>query len=464
MTERIVTITLGKKPDYMSFPSYWRDKDPLLADFNAASAVLKPSFSELASSKYSAVVSYLLDKHSKGKTNLNHAGYARTKMKVSNGNWLQRKRKGEIVFANYRVGRLRAGFVNRELIPETLTLKCHSWQTTPKLPFQISEFPEQAVAVYSNRRDKNPGLMYSFWWVPGEGVLPDTQWETITQIDERRPYDQDQAEAMLASLNYKNLIDDGLITQTLAEINQKELDLLTEVAEIAKTCATIERSLRAILALLFKFKSSIRYLTGPGASKKAAEIWLEFRYGIRPLIYSVESSLKVLQGLGKTSTYVDARKQKVITRPSPLNRNIKENLTLRCLVRRQYKYSDLIGELGSKFISADPIVTAWELTALSFVVDWVFDIGSFLSAIGTFTPLSFQQNATFSIKAECSGSTSREYLDYNVYTRFVISPETHITVPLQLNLDVYKLMDLTALARTISKDVMDLKKRNNNVH
>lgn len=270
---------------------------------------------------------------------------------------------------------------------------------------------------------------------------------------------------MLSSLSYgKNLIDDGLVTQTLAQLNGKELDLLTEIAEIAKTCQTIESSLRAILNLILSFKASIRHVTGPGSLKRIAEMWLELRYGIRPLIYSVESSLKILQGLGSSSKYIDSKKKKVITRPSPLNKDIEETLTFRCLIRRRFKYSDLIGELGSKFISADPIVTAWELTALSFVVDWVFDIGSFLAAFGTFTPNALQQNATFSIQATCNGSTPKEYLEYKVYTRYVIQPEAHITIPVQLNLDIFKLMDLVALARTIPKDIMDLKKRNNNVH
>ena len=365
---------------------------------------------------------------------------------------------------HYKAGKLRAGFTNRRNYDSTLSLRHDPYGVKPKLPFQISPFPLQAITQYS-AAGTHPGLTETEWWVPGEGVLPDTSWSHTIQVDERLPYDESHMKLMLSQLVYgKDLIDDGLVTQTLAQLNQKELDLLTEIAEIAKTCATIERSLRAILSLIFKFKSSIRYLTGPGAYKRSAEIWLEFRYGIRPLIYTVESSLKVLQGLGADSTYIDAKKKKVITRPSPLNQDMEEKLTLRCLIRRQYKYSDLIGELGSKFISADPIVTAWELTALSFVVDWVFDIGSFLSAIGTFTPQAFQQKATFSIKAECSDSTNSEYIDYIVYTRYVISPETHITIPIQFNLDFYKLMDLAALARTIPKDIMDLKKRNNNVH
>lgn len=460
MTERVVTLQLTNVPNYNGTPKAY--PEGVIVYTGSVSAISIPYLSQTAVAAYGKVLSYLFEKYGSGVSLPNSVSFVTMKMKVPNANWQKRKKAGEIVFANYKAGKLRGGFTNRKSYVETLTLIPQSGRTP--LPFQIGPKPLQKLTRY-NSLGTNPGLMTTDKWIAGEGNLPSTFWTHNIIVDDRLPYDEHHLRAKLTSLNYgKNLIDNGLVTQTLAQLNGKELDLLTEVAEIAKTCQTIGNTLRAILNLILSFKAAIRHVTGPGSLKRIAEMWLELRYGIRPLIYSAEASLKILQELGNKSKYIESRKKKTITRPSPLNQDIQETLTLRCLIRRQYKYSDLIGELGSKFISADPIVTAWELTALSFVVDWVFDIGSFLSAIGTFTPISFQQNAVFSIKAECNGSTSKEYLEYEVYTRYIIQPETHITIPVQFNLDLFKLMDLIALTRTVPKDIMDLKKRNNNAH
>lgn len=460
---KIVTITLANEPNYFSSPrAYDGSISPVYPqNYNAVAAIDIPYESQLAKAKYSEVLAYLTRKYP-GDSESSLAGYVVKRIKVKNDNWQRRKKDGEIVFADYFHGRLDAGFTRKKAIKVSHELY---YTSGTRLPFQIKPSPRQYLATY-DQNGKNPRWAWSDRWVPNVGHQSNVYWDHIITTEQRSSYDENHKKMMLNQLQYgKGLIDDSMVTKALAELNGKELDILTEVMEVAKTANTIAMNLKRLVSLLLKFKRSIQFMLGvPDKQKEIAKLWLEYRYGIRPIIYSIESGLRILDNLGKSS-YVRSKQKKVITRPSPLNKDIEETLELRCVIKRQYDTSGLIGELGSKFISADPLVTAWELMSFSFIVDWVFDVGSFLSAINTFQPDYYkQQNACFSIKATCNGSTSSEYLNYQVYTRYVFSPSSHITIPIQLDIDLSKILDLAALKKVLFGDFENHKRKSNNVH
>ena len=460
MTKK-VTITLAGEPDYTGSP---RAFNGVSTYPNTVCAIALPYQSSFAKKRYPMVLAYLQSKYGITPVFKDYSEHVFKKIKQRNPNWQKRKKQGEIVFAPYYNGRLNAGFNRKTTKRVVSSLRCND--TNAYLPYQVKPFPNQAIGVW----DKNQKVCSLWpkhnWWVPGEGVLPQVAWNHNIEIEERTTYTEWVKSSMLGKLSYGgDLIDDDLITQTLAELNQKEVDILTEVMEIAETANTIMTQLKRLASLLFKFKKSVAYLVGvPNKTKELAKLWLEYRYGIRPIIYSVESCLRVLDDFGK-SDYVRAKKKKVITRPSPLNKDITESLELRCIIKRRYDTRDLIGELGSKFISADPLLTAWELTSFSFIVNWVLDIGSFISAINVFQPnYHKQQEACFSIKAKCDGSTDAEFLDYEVYQRHLIEPQSHITIPIQNTLDLQKITDLASLAKVLFGDYDAQKNRGNNVH
>lgn len=124
-----------------------------------------------------------------------------------------------------------------------------------------------------------------------------------------------------------------------------------------------------------------------GASAQAANVHLMYWYGIRPLMSDILGIVKALQkGLRHTHyTLKEAREKRIYTvmTTEPLYAGSKVVWTaeIEISLRAKYQVNDpvlaTLTDLGLTNIPA----LIWELTRLSFVVDWVVGVGSWLSQI-----------------------------------------------------------------------------------
>lgn len=125
------------------------------------------------------------------------------------------------------------------------------------------------------------------------------------------------------------------------------------------------------------------------SQKDVSSAWLEYRYAIMPIVYSIKDALKVLsegriiRSYGHFRRTNQARSREVVATAWWPDNTIRYQLSRETTVRIQIHSAALaqaeVYALSTN-ITINPLLTAWELLRLSFVVDWFIDIGDTLAS------------------------------------------------------------------------------------
>jgi hypothetical protein len=172
--------------------------------------------------------------------------------------------------------------------------------------------------------------------------------------------------------------------------------VLQDVAEMRQTLSMFTRPLSSIQPLLRSMnKSKTGFLkkgveVGNASFSSARNLWLQYRYGIRPLVSSVQGILKALEKTGGKSRETFRGSYSLNRSGSSPGSFTAWDLTC--------QYADdstdlveirtgLIMEGGASLpqklgVDASGLLTLpWELVPFSFVADWFLNVGSFLGAL-----------------------------------------------------------------------------------
>jgi len=213
-------------------------------------------------------------------------------------------------------------------------------------------------------------------------------------------------------------------------------DLLTEVAEareIPALVSSVSKDITSILRAMSR-KYSIRELEAActltprqllrhtsRVFRKLGSEWMQYRYGIMPLIYSYRDLCKVVDR-GITNRL---SKMKVLS-PKPTGVNLPSSSV-------NYIWKDVTGDIrvrGSAFqfydwtaasqvqgVSFNPLVTAWELIPYSFVIDWFVNVGDYLT-VKTSLDLAKTQFACISVRQNTKENTWAHFKAENLSVSF----------------------------------------------
>jgi hypothetical protein len=187
-------------------------------------------------------------------------------------------------------------------------------------------------------------------------------------------------------------------TDAWAQANSPDFSGLTELGELKETLGFLKsvgwdlfKVLKSYIRDRNKLKRKLRRLKAdPDELKDAiASLWLQYRYAIMPLVLSTNDlvSLLVKQTTlwEKFSGYVK-RTEVVSQTPGGIPLYY---LQISWTWEETLTYTGGVGlfpvwhgppKIDWGVDAYDVITTAWELTTLSFVVDWFIGIGSFLQA------------------------------------------------------------------------------------
>lgn len=192
-------------------------------------------------------------------------------------------------------------------------------------------------------------------------------------------------------------------------------------------------------------------------------LWLEGRYGWRTLLYDIEDLNKALISLN-----VNQRKRykdRVGTGESwseiqviPKSNNAA---SWDLVVQSNWDVSirgAMVADFSPSRFQFNPVTTAWELTRLSFVVDWIVNVGGFLEAMSLLA-LSSNYAAAVGWKVHCTRSMEIKNVSWNtgysgeISTTASCEADYVLRIPtsvsklpqFKLNLDWLKVTDLLAL-------------------
>lgn len=144
-------------------------------------------------------------------------------------------------------------------------------------------------------------------------------------------------------------------------------------------------------------ESGGRALTGVKAAQIAANTWLEFRYGFMPLVITVSDLIELVKEKARPfdPNAILAKRSKITTEvpvsfAGALSYVVMGNTHVKLAYKGLDKYTfrgtvnyrmsnlpSMSDKLGTSLKFAPEL--AWELTRLSFVVDWWFDVSSWLA-------------------------------------------------------------------------------------
>jgi len=209
---------------------------------------------------------------------------------------------------------------------------------------------------------------------------------------------------------------DAVMLGACASARESIHDTLTELAELRGTIDTFVSLVKRFGKLKRKVVHRAWELTkrskGLNITDAMTTAWLEFRYAWMPMVYSLEDIQEALSTIergsvkGRARSVVDLSDSKTVTDPNgdggrasyTSTTTITGHVTIR-------GYAVGTFSTGGGRFGFDPLLTAWELVTLSFVVDWFIDIGSWLQTYSPFAEGGLV-NTGYSLKYEFERSYS----------------------------------------------------------
>lgn len=193
-------------------------------------------------------------------------------------------------------------------------------------------------------------------------------------------------------------------TEALNNLNSNKSNVLAVLAEAKQSINLIadivSRIIRSILLIRKgKWGQAARVVSGAkvrGRDTRASRAWLTYQYALRPAMYDIMGIVDALQQSIPKNPLVSGRRYisssyGLPTQPAHYKLWQIEG---KCEVGAEVCIYASINNLDTYFLNQlalfNPFLLGWELTTLSFVIDWLIPIGNTLEALTADIGLSFR--------------------------------------------------------------------------
>lgn len=238
------------------------------------------------------------------------------------------------------------------------------------------------------------------------------------------PQAQEMGSVIAHNILFESEIDHCLTTSVIAQGRAGAVDVLTAFAEAPETIMSIWSACEHILRYYLEVRGKVKRLEGitdPGAITAIRDLWLQYRYGIMPNVYLIQDALAYLERV-KPSYQTERQGERHVTSGFDFANGWvvpDAEVVHRCLFKQGFKVgfdTDSLQKWGPS--------TVWELIPLSFVVDWVVNVGDYLTALRPVSDVQ-HEGVTYSFRTNDS---------------FELSHPDWFGQPISCSLDVYRLM------------------------
>lgn len=366
---------------------------------------------------------------------------------VNNPSFNKRKARGEIIVSPMKVGKL--------VITETPYLVKSTKSRASQQARYLHDDPTIATKTLGSRTVGivNGRFISGSWFVEAK--------RHTDGVYNYMPFDKTR----YINLMSRGEVDEALVTDTAASLNEATLDLLTTLAELPETVKMVHDVLsfagNKVKAFRTAEKQLKKKLLKQGvprseleASDALASLWLQWRYGVMPVYYTLQDIKNVLKDKF-AAEFVKESKTK--NTDFDLEEGFKgaASCVSSCWMKRRFDPTDKSAQFRRVF-GVNPFVTAWELTTLSFVVDWFINVGDVVSALSPIP--SLEEKATFSWKNSVKGTiTKPDYpqgiveIDLSYYEIIPINYKDFVSLNFEPVLTAKRKIDALALSWSFSR-------------
>lgn len=162
--------------------------------------------------------------------------------------------------------------------------------------------------------------------------------------------------------------------------------------DIWESVAELDKTVSILPGLLKSLKKAVPLVKRSDWQKSISEVWLTYRYGIKPLLADIEGVMKGMnEKVGKIrKTYratgsIHTKSYEALSWYVPGNQyglsigvDYTDRLTVRPMSIDEF---DATKAFNIGFSTKGLVTLPWELVRYSFVIDWFTNIGDFLGAI-----------------------------------------------------------------------------------
>jgi hypothetical protein len=164
-----------------------------------------------------------------------------------------------------------------------------------------------------------------------------------------------------------------MLQKAAAEIYSRGWDGLTAASELKKTVRSFKTVTKRLVDLTTKF-----------SPKRLNDLWLEGRYGFRTLAYDIRdlhSAATEFDSLRKIHTERSGYSYSEFDEDSFILNTSDTKWTITTTTEHKYSIRGSVAAIiKPSRIVTNPVQTGWELVPYSFVVDWVYDVGTAIQA------------------------------------------------------------------------------------
>lgn len=285
------------------------------------------------------------------------------------------------------------------------------------------------------------------------------------------------------------------IGEAWSKISLNKADLLVQIGEFEKTVIGLVSIFKRVIGIFRALKKlDLRYLKKEISLKELKNRYLELRYALRPLFFDANGLIEVFTSDRITTNRLTYRGYKI-----KVGSNEYNDVLLYTYVHPNYGYTFRGNQIGTRIISVragvltsvisdfnrnwllatgvtELIPSIWELIPFSFIVDWFFSVGKWISM---WTPkVGFNILASWYVVNETtdlastvvSGVPTYSHNYSNVVSRagyYHRTTEKKYRLPnpdrpslpwINVNLDLWKLLDLGAILSQLLASALEARK------